>query len=116
METASLRAKQDISKATQDATTLQNDRDSRDRPGAPAGRSRHRRAEPEDCHVQGPDGRSDGHRSAGRALSTRRSGGGQLLHRPRGRTERPTEMAADENTPVLPGDVIKVGVAAIPAN
>ena len=27
METASLRAKQDIAKATQDATSLQNDRD-----------------------------------------------------------------------------------------
>jgi polysaccharide biosynthesis/export protein ExoF len=30
--------------------------------------------------------------------------------------EEPTETPADENTPVLPGDVIKVGIAPVPAN
>ena len=116
METAVLRAKQDIAKATQDAISLQNDRDTeiaRDRQQAEAdletlnlkmgmysglmtealGRA------PDAAHLAG----------AGDTPQIRFS----IVRMAHGKTG---EIAADENTPVLPGDVVKVETAPAHVN
>ena len=111
METASLRAKQDISKAEQDATTLQSDRDTeiaQDRQQAEAD------IQQLDLKMRmytRPDERSDGEGSAGGTIlvGVRQRAptvGYAIVRETDGKA---TEMAADESTEVLPGDVIKVG-------
>ena len=50
------------------------------------------------------------------ALSASDSARDQLRDRAGRPTERPAETPADENTPVQPGDVVKVGVAPVPAD
>jgi exopolysaccharide production protein ExoF len=116
METAALRAKQDISKATQNATTLQNDRDAevaQERQAAEAeieklnlkiAMYRDLMAE---AMAQDPQAALGTGGDAAPAVSF-------SIVREEG--EKTKEMAADENTPVLPGDVIKVGIAPVPAN
>jgi exopolysaccharide production protein ExoF len=114
METASLRAKQDISKATQDATNLQNDREAeiaQERQQAEAeieGRNL-KIAMYKDLMAEAMARDPQAALSTGAAAAVSFS-----IVREEG--DKTTEMAADENTPVRPGDVIKVGVAAIPAN
>jgi exopolysaccharide production protein ExoF len=116
METAALRAKQDISKATQNATTLQNDRDAevaQERQAAEAeieklnlkiAMYRDLMAE---AMAQDPQAALGTGGDAAPAVSF-------SIVREEG--ENTKEMAVDENTPVLPGDVIKVGIAPVPAN
>jgi exopolysaccharide production protein ExoF len=114
METAALRAKQDISKATQDATTLQNDRDAeiaqeRQQAEAEIEQLNLKIAMYKDLMAEAMA------RDPQAALSTGAEAAVSFsIVRETG--EETTEVAADENTPVLPGDVIKVGIAAIPAN
>ncbi len=114
METAALRAKQDISKATQDATTLQNDRDAeiaqeRQQAEAEIEQLNLKIAMYKDLMAEAMA------RDPQAALSTGAEAAVSFsIVRETG--EETTEIAADENTPVLPGDVIKVGIAAIPAN
>lgn len=114
METASLRAKQDISKATQDATNLQNDREAeiaQERQQAEAeieGLSL-KIAMYKDLMTEAMSRDPQAALSTGAAAAVSFS-----IVREEG--DKTTEIAADENTPVRPGDVIKVGVAAIPAN
>jgi len=116
MQTASLRAKQDIAKATQDATTLQNDRDTQiaqDRQEAEAAieevtlkmaTSTNLMTE---ALTRGPGAASI---AAGPNVSTI---GYAIVRTTDGKA---TETAADENTPVLPGDVVKVVAAVVPAD
>jgi exopolysaccharide production protein ExoF len=115
METAQLQAKQDISKATQDATNLQSDRDTQidqDRQQAEAdiqqldlkiAMYRDLMAESmqkDPAAAVGPGGAN--------AMAVTYS----IVREADGKA---TEIAADENTAVLPGDVIKVGIAVAPA-
>jgi len=114
METAALRAKQDISKATQDATNLQNDRESEiaqerqqteaDIEGLTLKIAMYRDLMAE-AMAHDPQAALTTGAAAAASFSIVREEG-----------DKTTEMAADENTPVLPGDVIKVGIAPIPAN
>jgi polysaccharide biosynthesis/export protein ExoF len=116
METAALRAKQDISKATQNATTLQNDRDAevaQERQAA--------EAEIEKLNLKIAMYRDLMAEAMAQDPQAALGAGGDAappvsfsIVREEG--ENTKEMAADENTPVLPGDVIKVGIAPIPAN
>ena len=111
METASLRAKQDISRATQDATNLQNDRD--------AGLAQERQQAEADIEglnlkiAMYKDLMAEAMaRDPQAALSTGAAATVSFsIVRKTG--EEPTETPADENTPVLPGDVIKVGIAPV---
>jgi exopolysaccharide production protein ExoF len=114
METASLRAKQDISRATQDATNLQNDRDTQIA----------QERQQAEADIEGLDLKIAMYkdlmaeamaRDPQAALSTGAAATVSFsIVRKTG--EEPTETPADENTPVLPGDVIKVGIAPVPAN
>jgi exopolysaccharide production protein ExoF len=115
MQTASLRAKQDIAKATQDATTLQNDHDTeiaQDRQQAEA-------------DIEEVTLKMGMHTNLmAEALSRDPAAAGSTASAPpvsysivRTTDGKPGETAVDENTPVLPGDVIKVAVAvAAPAD
>lgn len=114
METAALRAKQDISKATQDATNLQNDRESEI-----AQERQQAEAEIEGLSLKiamYKDLMAEAMaRDPQAALSTGAAAAASFsIVREEG--DKTTETAADENTPVRPGDVIKVGIAAVPAN
>lgn len=113
LETASLRAKQDISKATQDATTLQNDHD------AEIAQSR----QAVEADIAGLDlkvGMYQGLMSealsiAPSAALTAGTDTAQVSYAiVRTVDGKATEAAAEENTPVLPGDVVKVGIAPVP--
>ena len=115
METASLRAKQDIAKATQDATALQNDRDAeiaQDRQQTEAdidevtlkmGMHTNLMAE-----ALARDPAAAG--SAGTAAPVISYA---IVRTVDGKA---SQTAADENTPVLPGDVIKVAIAVAPVD
>jgi exopolysaccharide production protein ExoF len=115
MQTASLRAKQDIAKATQDATTLQNDHDTeiaQDRQQAEA-------------DIEEVTLKMGMHTNLmAEALSRDPAAAGSTASAPpvsysivRTTDGKPGETAVDENTPVLPGDVIKVAIAvAAPAD
>jgi len=114
MQTASLRARQEISKATQDATNLQSDREAeiaRDRQQAEAEiealglKIAMYRGLMAESMARDPQASLGSGAAAAISYSIVRKTGGET-----------TETAADENTPVLPGDVIKVGIAALPAN
>ncbi|MEI5681458.1 MULTISPECIES: polysaccharide biosynthesis/export family protein [unclassified Mesorhizobium] len=116
METASLRAKQDISKATQDAADLQSDRDTeiaQDRQSTEAdieglslkiGMYKDLIAEAL-SHDPGAARSSSASEAPPVSYSIVRENDGKA-----------SEIPVDENTPVQPGDVIKVGILPIPAN
>ena len=116
METASLRAKQDIAKATQDATALQNDRD------AEIAEDRQQtEADIEDVTLKMgmhtnlmAEALARDPAAAGNAASR----AAPLVNYAIVRTidGKASEMAADENTTVLPGDVIKVATVLAPAD
>ena len=116
METASLRAKQDIAKATQDATALQNDRD------AEIAEDRQQtEADIEDVTLKMgmhtnlmAEALARDPAAAGNAASR----AAPLVSYAIVRTidGKASEMAADENTTVLPGDVIKVATVLAPAD
>jgi exopolysaccharide production protein ExoF len=111
METASLRAKQDIAKATQDATSLQNDRDTeiaRDRQQTEAdldainmkiGMYSGLMAEALGRAPEAAANATPGSEATVRFAIVRTTDG------------KSTQMIATEDTAVLPGDVIKVEVA-----
>lgn len=111
METAALRAKQDINKATQDATNLQSDRDTgiaQERQGAEA-------------DIQAVELKLSMYRDLmmeamskdpQAALSVGGTVPPQITYSVvREKDGKPVETTVDENTPVLPGDVVKVSVA-----
>ena len=114
METAALRAKQDIAKATQDATSLQNDHDAevaQERQQAEAdieetslkiGMHTDLMAE---ALARSPAAAQDAAPAPSISYAIVRATDGKA-----------TETAADENTPVLPGDVVKVAIAVAPAD
>ncbi|GLR52809.1 polysaccharide biosynthesis/export family protein [Shinella yambaruensis] len=111
IDTASLKAKQDINKATQDETNLTNDWDAQlaqelqnteqelDTLALKLGTSRSLMSE---ALMQSADAAAfkDGLSSANIAYS--------ILRTVKGKAE---EIAATETTPVLPGDVVKVGLS-----
>ncbi len=117
METAVLRAKQDIAKATQDAISLQNDRDTevaRDRQQTESdldalnlkmGMYSGLMAE---ALERAPDAaaNANGRNPPEIRFSIVRTAG----------DGKAGEIEADENTPVLPGDVVKVEVAPADLN
>jgi exopolysaccharide production protein ExoF len=114
METAALRAKQDISKASQDATNLQNDREAeiaqeRQQAEAEIEGLNLKIAMYKDLMAEAMARDPQAALSTGAAAAVSYS-----IVRKAG--DKATETPAEENTPVLPGDVIKVGIAAIPAN
>jgi exopolysaccharide production protein ExoF len=116
METASLRAKQDIAKATQDATSLQNDRDTeiaQDRQQAEAdieevslkiGMYTNLMTE---ALTRGPATAPSPAGTDAPAISY------AIVRTTDGKA---AETVADENTSILPGDVIKVTIAVVPAD
>ncbi len=115
METSVLRAKQDISKATQDATNLQNEWN--------AGIAQERQQS--ESAIEQLNLKISMYRdlmAEALARDPMAAGAGadaspvisfSIVREAKGKT---TEMPAEENTPVLPGDVIKVGIAAMPGN
>lgn len=115
METSVLRAKQDISKANQDAANLQNEWN--------AGVAQERQqaeAAIEQLNLKVAmyrDLMSEALARDPQAAGASGEGlpkiGFSIVREAEGKT---TEMPAEENTPVLPGDVIKVGIATIVAN
>jgi exopolysaccharide production protein ExoF len=117
METASLRAKQDIAKATQDATALQNDRD------AEIAQDR-QQTEADIEEVTLKMGMHTNLMAEALAKDPAAAGstagiGAALTSYAIVRTTdgKSSETTADENTPVLPGDVVKVVTAvAAPAD
>ena len=115
MHTSVLRAKQDISKTKQDATNLQNEWN--------AGIAQERKqAESaiEQLNLKLSMYRDLMAEALACAAQAARAGGDALpvinFSIVREADGKATEMQAEENTPVVPGDVIKVGVAAIPGN
>lgn len=113
LETASLRAKQDISKATQDATNLQNDRDtevaqSRQQTEADLQELNFKMGMYSGLMTEAMSRAPDAARTAG-------NGGSEpVIHYAIVRTGddgKPSETAADENTQILPGDVVKIEMA-----
>ncbi len=116
METASLRAKQDISKATQNAADLQSDRDTeiaQDRQSTEAdieavslkiGMYKDLIAEALSRDPGAARGSSTSEAPPVSYSIVRETDG------------KASEIPVDENTPVQPGDVIKVGLLPIPAN
>lgn len=116
MEAAALRAKQDIAKANQDATNLQNDREAEiaqerqqtesDIEGLSLKITMYRDLMAEATSIDPQAAVSSGKENAPLTSFS-------IIRETDGKT---SEIAADENTPVLPGDVIKVGVTPVPAN
>jgi exopolysaccharide production protein ExoF len=112
MDTAVLRAKQDIAKATQDAISLQNDRDTE------VARDRQQTESDLDA-LNLKMGMYSGLMTEAleRAPDAARNANGRNppeIHFTIVRTAddgKPGEIAADETTPVRPGDVVKVEVA-----
>lgn len=117
METAALKARQDISKADQDATTLRNERETE------IGQQR----QETEAQIEGialkiamyrdlmaeavslaPEAAARADEDASKAVYT-------IVRSVDG---KPGDIAADENTPVLPGDIVKVDIvlsaAAVP--
>ncbi|PLP60173.1 sugar ABC transporter substrate-binding protein [Mesorhizobium loti] len=112
LETASLRAKQDISKATQDATKLQNDRDtevaqSRQQTEADLEELGFKMGMFSGLMTEAMTRAPDAARTA--------SNGAEPVIRyaivRTGEDGKAGETAADENTQILPGDVIKIEIA-----
>ncbi|MFU0504477.1 polysaccharide biosynthesis/export family protein [Pseudaminobacter sp. NGMCC 1.201702] len=115
MEASTLRAKQDIAKAAQDATNLQNDREAE-----VAQERQQTEADIDGLNLKIAMYKDLMTEAASLDPQAAVSSGGEnapatnfsIIREADGKT---TEIAADENTPVLPGDVIKVGVAPVPA-
>lgn len=114
METASLRAKQDINKATQDATNLQSDRDTsiaQERQGAEADiqAMELKIAMYRDLMMEAMSNDPQAALSVGGTVAP------QITYSiVREKDGKATETTVEENTPVLPGDVVKVSVAVLP--
>ena len=112
METASLRAKQDIAKATQDGTTLQNDRDTEI--------AQDRQQTEADLNEMGLKmGMYSGLMTealsrAPEAAASATPGSEPMVHYKivRSTNGKSSESDAAEDTAVLPGDVVKVEVTA----
>jgi exopolysaccharide production protein ExoF len=116
MQTASLRAKQDIAKATQDATTLQNDRDTQiaqDRQEAEAAIEEVTLKMATNTSLM-TEALTRGPGAATSAVGPNAPAIGYAIVRTT--DGKATETAADENTPVLPGDVVKVAATVVPAD
>jgi exopolysaccharide production protein ExoF len=118
METASLRAKQDISKAEQDSTNLQSDRDTeiaQDRQQAEADiqeldlKIAMYRDLMGEVMAKDPQAALSSSGAEGTAPTVSYS----IVREQDGKA---TEIAADEGTEVLPGDVVKAGVVVAPAD
>jgi len=115
METSVLRARQDISKATQDATNLQSDRETQiaqdrqetesdiDAVNLKIGMYKDLMGEALSRDPGAARGSSSEAPPVSFAIVREKDG-------------KPVEVSADENTPVQPGDVIKVGILPVPAN
>lgn len=113
METASLRAKQDIAKATQDAISLQNDRDTeiaqaRQNTEAQLDEVNLRLGMYSGLMMEALDRAPDAARNA--ATAPEPTIQYAIVRVTDGQT---SETSADENTPVRPGDVVKVKVAGL---
>ena len=117
METASLRAKQDIAKATQDATSLQNDRDTE------IAQAR-QQTETDLNEISLKLGMYGGlmtealGRAPQAAASAAATGAAPMIRYRivRSVNGKSGETDAQEDTPVLPGDVVKVEIAAPQVN
>ena len=117
METAVLRAKQDIAKATQDAISLQNDRDTeiaqdRQQTEADLDAMNLKMGMYSGLAAEALERAPDAGRNAN-AASARNTACSIVRTAADGKTG---EIAADENTPVLPGDVVKVEIKPITVN
>lgn len=113
METASLRAKQDINRAEQDAATLRNDREIE---VAEQLRSTEAEIEALDLKIAMHRGLMAEAASLAPAAALSAGGGAaevsyRIVRSVDGETQ---ESAADENTPVRPGDVVKVAIEPPP--
>lgn len=115
-ETALLQAKQDIVKANQNAIDLQNDRE------AEIAQTR-QQTEAElkgvDLKIAMSRGLVNEATSRGAMIDTGTFGATKIRYTiVRNQKGKPEELAADENTPVVPGDVVKVALipAAVPLN
>ncbi|WP_379073255.1 polysaccharide biosynthesis/export family protein [Mesorhizobium sp. UC22_110] len=112
LETASLRAKQDISKATQDATKLQNDRDTE---VAQSRQQTEADLEEMGFKVGMYSGlMTEAMTRAPDAARTANNGTEPVIRYAIVRTGedgKSSEVAADENTQILPGDVVKIEIA-----
>jgi exopolysaccharide production protein ExoF len=113
METAALRAKQDISKATQDAATLKNDRDT--------GIAQERQEAEADIRevdlkiAMYKDLMAEAMQQDPATLATANAGGPAVRYSiVREADGKSAETEAQEGTPVLPGDVVKVTVETLP--
>jgi polysaccharide biosynthesis/export protein ExoF len=118
METASLRAKQDISKATQDAVTLQSDRDTgiaQDRQDAEADIQQVdlKIAMYRDLMAEAMDRDPQAALTAGMAAGAAPTVSYTIV---RDQDGKPTETPANEGTEVLPGDVVKVELVVGPVD
>lgn len=112
LETASLRAKQDIAKAIQDATKLQNDRDtevaqSRQETEADLEQLNYKMGMYSGLMTEAMSRAPDAARTAANGAEPIISYSIVRM----GEDGKDSQTAADENTPVLPGDVIKIEVA-----
>ncbi|MFD9898977.1 polysaccharide biosynthesis/export family protein [Mesorhizobium sp. NPDC059025] len=111
LETASLRAKQDISKATQDATKLQNDRDTE---VAQSRQQTEADLEEMGFKVGMYSGlMTEAMTRAPDAARTANNGTEPVIRYAIVRTGedgKSSEVAADENTQILPGDVVKIEI------
>ncbi len=117
METAVLRAKQDIAKATQDAISLQNDRDTeiaqdRQQTEADLDAMNLKMGMYSGLAAEALERAPDAGRNAN-AASAPKTAFSIVRTAADGKTG---EIAADENTPVLPGDVVKVEIKPITVN
>jgi exopolysaccharide production protein ExoF len=116
LDTASLRAKQDINTADQDATTLSNDRDSdiaetQQQVEADLASMNLKIALHRDLMAGALIGAPEA------AARTAQSGQVPLTYiTVRTVDGKTSEIADDETTPVKPGDVIKVALAGLPTN
>jgi exopolysaccharide production protein ExoF len=113
METASLRAKQDISKATQDASNLISERTTgiaqeRQQSEAEIAQLNLKIAMYRDLMgevvAKAPE-------AAANSATSQPNVNYSIV---RTKDGKPSEIQADENTPVLPGDVVKIGIVPVP--
>jgi len=111
METSVLRARQDVSKAEQDAANLRSDRDTEI---AQTRQQTEADIEALDLKIamyKDLMGEALSHGPAAAAAAKSAAEPAISYAIVREKEGRATETQADENTPVLPGDVIKVGIA-----
>lgn len=111
METAVLRARQDISKATQDAVNLQSDRDTEIAQNRQQSEADIETLNLKIAMYKDLMGEALSHGPEAAAGSQGAEGPAIAYAIVREKDGVPSEMPADENTQVLPGDVIKVGIA-----